>query len=109
MSRPYATALFAVLATMWGLSFPAISVGLEHLPPLLFAAFRYDTAAVLLLGYAAVAADDWRPAGRNDLEAVVWGGLFLVAGNGLLFIGQQTVPSGVAAILQALVPILTAL
>ena len=109
MSRLYATALFAVLATMWGLSFPAISVGLEHLPPLLFAAFRYDTAAVLLLGYAAVAADDWRPAGRNDLEAVVWGGLFLVAGNGLLFIGQQTVPSGVAAILQALVPILTAL
>ncbi|PSQ18069.1 EamA family transporter [Halobacteriales archaeon QS_8_69_73] len=109
MSRSYAIALFAVLATMWGLSFPAISVGLEHLPPLLFAAFRYDTAAVLLLGYAAVATDDWRPAGRNDLEAVVWGGLFLVAGNGLLFIGQQTVPSGVAAILQALVPILTAL
>jgi len=109
VSRSYATALFAVLATMWGLSFPAISVGLEHLPPLLFAAFRYDTAAVLLLGYAAVAVDDWRPAGRNDLEAVVWGGLFLVAGNGLLFIGQQTVPSGVAAILQALVPILTAL
>ncbi|PSP82070.1 EamA family transporter [Halobacteriales archaeon QS_4_69_225] len=109
MSRLYATALFAVLATMWGFSFPAISVGLEHLPPLLFAAFRYDTAAVLLLGYAAVATDDWRPARRNDLEAVVWGGLFLVAGNGLLFIGQQTVPSGVAAILQALVPILTAL
>ena len=109
MSRLYATALFAVLATMWGFSFPAISVGLEHLPPLLFAAFRYDTAAVLLLGYAAVATDDWRPARWNDLEAVVWGGLFLVAGNGLLFIGQQTVPSGVAAILQALVPILTAL
>ena len=109
MSRLYATALFAVLAAMWGFSFPAISVGLEHLPPLLFAAFRYDTAAVLLLGYAAIAVDDWRPVGRNDLEAVVWGGLFLVAGNGLLFIGQQTVPSGVAAILQALVPILTAL
>ncbi len=109
MSRLYATALFAALATMWGFSFPAISVGLEHLPPLLFAAFRYDTAAVLLLGYAAVTADDWRPGGRNDLEAVVWGGLFLVAGNGLLFIGQQTVASGVAAILQALVPILTAL
>ena len=94
---------------MWGLSFPAISVGLEHLPPLLFAAFRYDTAAILLLGYAVATTDSWRPVGRSNLQAVLWGGLFLVAGNGLLFIGQQTVPSGVAAIQQALVPIMTAL
>ena len=109
MSQWYATALFVTLATMWGLSFPAISVGLEYIPPLLFAAFRYDTAAVLLLGYAAVSTDGWRPVGRNDRQAIVFGGLFLVAGNGLLFIGQQTVPSGVAAILQAMVPIATAL
>jgi drug/metabolite transporter (DMT)-like permease len=94
---------------MWGLSFPAISVGLEYIPPLLFAAFRYDTAAVLLLGYAVATTDSWRPVGRNDRQAIVFGGLFLVAGNGLLFIGQQTVPSGVAAILQAMVPIATAL
>jgi drug/metabolite transporter (DMT)-like permease len=109
VSRFYATALFAALATMWGLSFPAISVGLEFIPPLLFAAFRYDVAAVLLLGYAILTTDSWRPVGRNNAEAIVGGGLFLVAGNGLLFVGQQTVPSGVAAILQALVPIATAL
>lgn len=109
MSRFYATALFAALATMWGLSFPAISVGLDYIPPLLFAAFRYDVAAVLLLGYAVLTTDSWRPVGRNNAEAIVGGGLFLVAGNGLLFVGQQTVPSGVAAILQALVPIVTAL
>ncbi|PSP50522.1 EamA family transporter [Halobacteriales archaeon QH_7_69_31] len=109
MSRWYATALFVTLATMWGLSFPAISVGLEYIPPLLFAAFRYDTAAVLLLGYAISTTDNWRPVGRNNQQAVLAGGLFLVAGNGLLFIGQQTVPSGVAAILQAMVPIATAL
>jgi drug/metabolite transporter (DMT)-like permease len=109
VSRWYATALFVTLATMWGLSFPAISVGLEYIPPLLFAAFRYDTAAVLLLGYAVATTDSWRPVGRNDRQAIVFGGLFLVAGNGLLFIGQQTVPSGVAAILQAMVPIATAL
>jgi drug/metabolite transporter (DMT)-like permease len=109
VSRLYATALFATLATMWGLSFPAITVGLDYIPPLLFAAFRYDVAAVLLLGYAVLTTDSWRPVGRNNAEAIVGGGLFLVAGNGLLFIGQQTVPSGVAAILQALVPIATAL
>lgn len=100
--------MFAALALFWGFSFPAISVGLEYLPPLLFAAFRYDVAAVLLLTYAVLTMDEWAPVGRNNQLAVVGGGFFLVAGNGLLFIGQQTVPSGVAAILQALVPIATA-
>jgi drug/metabolite transporter (DMT)-like permease len=102
-------ARFLLLALLWGLSFPAIAVGLEYLPPILFAAFRYDTAALLLLAYAIARTDDWRPRGRNNLVAIVGGGVFLVAGNGLLFIGQQTVPSGVAAIIQGLVPILTAL
>lgn len=109
MSRLRDGLLFVTLSTLWGLSFPAITVGLESLPPLLFAAFRYDVAAVLLLGYAAVRSDYWRPTGRNNLTAIGAGGLFLVTGNGLLFIGQQTVPSGVAAILQALMPIVTAL
>lgn len=101
--------MFAALATFWGLSFPAISVGLEYIPPLLFAAFRYSVAAVLLLAYALLATDDWRPTGRDNQLAILGGGVFLVTGNGLLFIGQQTVPSGVASILQALVPIATAL
>jgi drug/metabolite transporter (DMT)-like permease len=93
---------------LWGFSFPAISVGLRELPPLLFAAFRYDVAAVLLLA-AAAATTTWRPTSRADLEAILGGGCFLVAGNGFLFVGQQTVPSGVAAIIQGLVPIATAL
>jgi drug/metabolite transporter (DMT)-like permease len=109
VSRLYATTLFVTLAGLWGLSFPAITVGLDYLPPLLFAAFRYDVAAVLLLAVAVIARDGWRPTGPNDRLAILGGGLFLIAGNGLLFIGQQTVPSGVAAILQALVPIATAL
>jgi drug/metabolite transporter (DMT)-like permease len=109
MTRWRDAGLFVGLAVLWGLSFPAISVGLRRLPPLLFAAARYDVAAVLLLSLAATRAADWLPRTRGDLEAVVGGGLFLVAGNGLLFLAQQTVPSGVAAIMQALVPIVTAL
>ncbi|MGM0716969.1 MAG: DMT family transporter [Halobacteriota archaeon] len=105
----YLPALLLILAILWGLSFPAISLGLEYLPPLLFAAFRYDVAAVLLLGYTVVTSDHWFPSGRDNAVAIVGGGVFLIGGNGLLFIGQQTVPSGVAAILQALIPIVTAL
>ncbi|MFT4947677.1 MAG: drug/metabolite transporter (DMT)-like permease [Natronomonas sp.] len=108
VSRLREAGLFCTLAVFWGLSFPAITVGLEFLPPLLFAALRYDVAAVLLLGYAVIRTEDWRPTGRNNYYAILGGGVFLVAGNGFLFLGQQTVPSGVAAILQALVPIVTA-
>ncbi len=111
MSRLRVPALLVGLSLLWGVSFPAISIGLGYLPPLLFAAFRYDVAAILLLGYAVVTASGrgWVPTGRNNVAAIAAGGVFLVAGNGLLFVGQQTVPSGVAAILQALVPIVTAL
>jgi drug/metabolite transporter (DMT)-like permease len=109
VTRLRAVALFALLATLWGFSFPAISVGLETLEPVLFAAFRYDIAAVLLVGLAVTRTTDWRPEARNDLVAVVGGGVFLVAGNALLFVGQQTVASGVAAVMQSLVPIATTL
>ncbi|MFP8951770.1 DMT family transporter [Natrialbaceae archaeon A-arb3/5] len=109
MSRSVDVSLFLALSLLWGLSFPAIAVGLEYLPPLLFAAIRYDIAALLLLGFAALRLDDWWPVGDNDRLAIVGGGLFLVAGNGLLFIAQQTVPSGVAAIITTLAPIVTAL
>ncbi|GAB3039386.1 DMT family transporter [Natronobiforma cellulositropha] len=108
MSRAFDAALFCTLAVLWGLSFPAIAVGLEYLPPLLFAAARYDVAALLLLAYAAVRLEEWVPRRRNDQAAILGGGLFLVAGNGLLFVGQQTVPSGVAAVMNALIPIVTA-
>ena len=107
--RFYTVGLFALLATLWGLSFLAIEVGLRSLDPILFAAFRYGIAAVLLLGIALARRVDWRPAGRPDVDAILGGGVFLVAGNALLFLGQQTVPSGVAAIMQSHVPVLTSL
>ncbi|WP_435174578.1 DMT family transporter [Halorussus sp. AFM4] len=107
--RTATVGLFAALATLWGFSFLAISVGLESLEPVLFAAFRYDVAAVLLLGYALVGDGEFWPTDRASAGAVLAGGLFLVAANAFLFVGQQTVPSGVAAILQSLVPIATSL
>ena len=99
--------LFLGLSALWGLSFPAIRAGLETLPPLLFATARYVVGGVLLLAYLVARGADWRPVTREDRLAVFVAGAFLVAGNSLLFIGQQTVPSGIAAILYALIPILT--
>jgi drug/metabolite transporter (DMT)-like permease len=101
--------LFLTLPFLWGFSFLAIAVGLKSLEPVLFAAFRYDVAAALLLGYALVGDGEWLPTDSASVVAILGGGVFLVAGNGFLFVGQQTVPSGVAAIFQSLVPIATTL
>jgi O-acetylserine/cysteine efflux transporter len=100
--------LFMVVAFAWGTSFPAINVGLESLPPLLFAALRYDIAAVLLFGYVAVAGYRWRPATYQDWLLILVGGVLLIGAHfALLFTGQQYVTGGVASIVLSLTPVVT--
>jgi len=107
VSRYRSLALFVGLGVLWGGTFPAVEVGLEYIPPVLFAAARYDVAAVLLLAFAVVRPGRWRPESRADVIAVLASGTFLIAGNSLLFVGQQYTTGGVAAIIYSLIPILT--
>ncbi len=100
--------LFTALAVAWGSAFTAIKAGLEFFPPVLFAAFRYDLAGVLMLGYAVYATDRWIPRDRSEWVLVGIGGTFLIAAyHALLFIGEQGTSSAAAAIIVSLSPILT--
>ncbi|WP_254543611.1 DMT family transporter [Halomarina pelagica] len=109
MTRRYRNAaLFVALAAIWGSAFVVTKVGLRHLPPTLFAALRFDLAAVLLFGYVAATKAEWRPRTGDDWLYPLAGGLFAIAGHhAFLFAGQQYVSSGVAAVLLGLVPIVT--
>ncbi|ADB61060.1 protein of unknown function DUF6 transmembrane [Haloterrigena turkmenica DSM 5511] len=108
MSRIRDLVRFLALATVWGSAFVAISAGLEYFPPVLFAAFRYDVAGVLMLAYAAVAVDDWRPRGRGEWSLVAVGAVLLIAAyHAFLFIGQQHTTAAAAAIVVSLSPVLT--
>jgi drug/metabolite transporter (DMT)-like permease len=101
-------ALFVLLAVVWGSSFTAIKAGLEFFPPVLFAAFRYDLAGVLMLGYAAYATDRWRPRDRSEWVLVGVGGTLMIAAyHAFLFVGEQGTTSAAAAIVVSLSPILT--
>ncbi|WP_254522282.1 DMT family transporter [Natrinema caseinilyticum] len=102
--------LFVLLALIWGSLFIFIELGLPYIPPVLFAALRHDLAAVITLIYAAYFTTQWTPRGREDWWLVALGGVFFVGlYNGLLFVGQQEVTGGMAAILVAMNPILAAL
>lgn len=98
--------LFVVLAVVWGSAFVAIKAGLDAFPPVLFAAIRYDIAAVLMVAYAGLTSDYWLPRSRADwLTLVVEGVLIIALYNAFLFVGQQGVTSGVAAILIGMSPL----
>lgn len=106
-SRYRAGGLFAVAGVLFGGTFVAVEVGLGHLPPLLFLAFRFDIAAAVLLPYVYLRADTWRPRTRRDIGGIAAGTLAIGLTNALIFIGQQYLTSGVAAIIFSLAPVLT--
>ncbi|QAU11579.1 EamA/RhaT family transporter [Halorubrum sp. BOL3-1] len=110
MSRLRNLSLFLVLAAAWGSAFVAINAGLAYFPPVLFAAFRFDVAGVVMLAYAAYAVDDPIPRGRAQWLEVVSGAVFIIAGyHVLLFVGESdpAVTSAVAAVIVSLSPVLT--
>lgn len=115
--RPATLSVAVALATVyvvWGSTYLAIAFVVETMPPFLAAAARFLVAGGMLLAYLA-AQSRWRrsrgadPIARPRLvewrTALVVGGLLLLGGNGMVMTAEQTVPSGIAAVLIATVPI----
>jgi drug/metabolite transporter (DMT)-like permease len=99
-----------LLSAVWGTAFMAIKAGLVAFAetPVLFAAFRYDLAGLLVLGYTVVTVDQWRPETRQEWLLVLVGGAFMIAGyHAFLFVGELSTTSAVAAVVVSLSPILT--
>ena len=102
--------LWLALATIyvaWGSTYLAIRVMVETVPPLLGAGVRFLTAAALLV--AALVALGGRKRlhvdGREALAAAAAGTLILGGGIGLVTVAEQEVPSGLAALIIASVPL----
>ncbi|GAA1949677.1 EamA family transporter [Kitasatospora viridis] len=100
-------AALAVVYVVWGSTYLAIRVVVESMPALLSGAIRFLLAGALLLGWVVVRNGPAavRVTWRQLASAGTVGVLLLVGGNGLLVIAEGTVPSGLAALLVAVVPL----
>src|SRR3954465_2063849 len=98
----------AVVYVVWGSTYLAIRVVVDaNIPPMLGMAARFLTAAVLLAAALSVKCG-WRRlriTRREAIGAASVGLLLLAFGNGAVAIAEQTVPSGLAALLVASTPL----
>lgn len=103
-SRLKVVLAFAAIYIIWGSTYLAIKFAIQTIPPFLMAGARFLVAGSVLYGYMRLRSVP-RPSRQNWLAATSVGGLLLLGGNGCLVWAEQRVPSGLAAILLATIPI----
>lgn len=114
-SRPSTAAVAVALLIVylvWGSTYLGIAIMIETLPPLLAAGVRYATAGALMLGGIVAHArlrrggePAERPTRAHWRSALIVGTLLLLGGNGGVVLSEQFIPSGIAAVLVATMPI----
>ncbi len=99
---------FAIIYFVWGSTFLAIRVGVREVPPLILAAMRFLVAGVVLYVWM-IARGERSPSGRQWRSAALLGIVIFVLDYGLLFWAERRVPSGIAAVMLATIPVFMAL
>lgn len=104
--RNLVLALFA-LYIIWGSTYFFIRIGVASWPPLMLAGIRYSLGGVILLVILLLKGDAL-PTLKQSLHAGIIGILLLSFGNGLVTVAENLqVPSGIAAVVVASVPLFT--
>jgi drug/metabolite transporter (DMT)-like permease len=101
----------AVIYIVWGSTYFGIALAIKTIPPFLMASIRFAIAGAILLAFDLLRHPEARhwPTRRELVDSAIVGGLLLGIGNGFVSLGEMTVPSGIAAILIAMMPLWFAL
>jgi len=98
-------AAWLTLCIVWSSTWLVIKIGLRDLPPISYAGIRFVVAVIVLLAVS-VGRVRLLPQRRSDYALLAFTGVLMFAVNyGLLFWGELHVSSGLAAVLQATIPI----
>ena len=92
---------------VWGSTYLAIRVGVREVPPFLLAAVRFFVAGVVM--YLWMRARGTPSPTRREWAAASIAVLIFVFDYGLVFWAEQRVPSGIAAVMMATIPVFMAL
>ncbi len=95
---------FAMIYFVWGSTFLAIRVGVHEVPPFLLAAVRFFTAGLVMYAWLRLRGTP-SPSPRQWVAASLLGTLIFVVDYGCLFWAEQRVPSGIAAVVLATIPV----
>ncbi len=96
---------FALVYLFWGSTYLAMRVAVRDLPPFVIGATRYLVSGPIMLAFCALSGRKIRLS-RNDFLRLLVIGIFLLAiGNMGVLWGEKYVPSGLAALVVAIVPI----
>jgi drug/metabolite transporter (DMT)-like permease len=103
--KPLVWTLYGLLVLIWSSTWVAIKIGLDDVPPLLSAGVRFAIAGAGLLLLARALN---RPLNTDVALAATLGLLPFAAAYGLIYWGEQYVPSGLAAVLFGMMPLYSA-
>lgn len=99
---------FAIIYFVWGSTYLAIRIGVAEIPPFLFAAMRFLVAGLALYLWMLMKGER-SPSGRQWASALLIALLIFVFDYGLLFWAERRVPSGIAAVMMATIPVFMAI
>jgi drug/metabolite transporter (DMT)-like permease len=96
-----------VLYVVWGSTYLAIAVAVDTIPPFLMAGARFFLAGVLLFGWMTLrhGRGALRISTREWRDSAIVGALLLGGGMGMVAWGEQTVPSGITALVVSVMPV----
>jgi drug/metabolite transporter (DMT)-like permease len=90
---------------VWGSTYLAIAIAVQTLPPLFYSGVRFASAGLILAAWLAFRGVDLRVSRQELAGAAIVGTLLLALANGLVNVAERTVPSGVAALIVASIPL----
>ncbi len=95
---------FAIIYLVWGSTYLAIRVGVQEMPPFLMAGLRFTAAGLALYAWMRISGVR-SPTWREWKAATVLGTLMFLIDYACLFWAEQRVPSGIAAVILAAIPV----
>lgn len=96
---------FALVYVFWGSTYLGIDIAVEHVPPALMCATRFTIAGVIMLTYCLASGNRIRYSRRELVQLAIVGNLLLMGGNLTLSYAERYIPSGLAALLVASIPL----